>query len=433
VNAILLVFPKIREWARPCNIPLGVLYTSAVLKQVGIKPVVLDDNQLRWSDSRIRKFLSENKFDLVGVSAVVHQYSQVKRWVELVRETQQGQPIIVGGPISVLGEKLVSWLGVGVWQGESEVGFPEAVLSGAVATRKVHSSPRSMDALDALPFPDWDSVDMVSYANAPVGWVNKRKWKDGEAVDPNMPRSMNLLAARGCPHKCAFCAHDFMGKKFRVRSPGNILREMLELRERWAVKYFHLSDDNTLSSPSWVYKFCDAKDKHLVLKDATWGCAGRADACNPEMLKRMYDSGCRIVGVGIESSSQRILDAMNKRTTVSENEKAILACKRVFGEANYSLIVGSPGETDQDIQASIDLCKRTETRPEVVFVATPIPGAAWYESALAKGLIKDEQAYLENLGENKNLNCNISGQSDEWVLAAQARIVEETKMFGGAI
>ena len=430
---VLLVHPVVREWAKPCNIPLGVLYTSAALKQAGVDVRVFDDNQLRCSDQVILYTLGDLKFDLVGISAICHQYAQVKRWVKLIRQVNPNQPIIVGGPISVLGEKLVRWLGVGVWSGESEAGFPEAVTSRAAMVPMVQLSLGGVDTLDALPFPDWDGVDMRAYADAPVGWVNKRKWAGGDAADSKLPRSMNLLAARGCPHKCAFCAHDFMGKKFRVRSPGNILREMQELWGRWDIRYFHLSDDNTMSSPSWVYKFLDAKGRHLVLKDALWGCAGRADACNAEMLQRMYWAGCRIVGVGIESGSQRILDAMNKRTTVAENEKAIANCKKVFGAANYSLIVGSPGETDADITASISLCRRTKTRPEVVFIATPIPGSAWYDLALKQGLIPDEEAYLENLGENKNLNCNVSGQPDSWVLAAQARIIEETREFGGAI
>lgn len=436
MNPVLLVHPVVRRWAKPCNLPLGLAYTAAALKATDVQYGVLDDNMLRLSDDQIREYLGKCKvtgLSLIGISAICHQYREVKRWVGLIREVLPEQPIIVGGPISVLGEKLAKWLNVDVWQGESEVGFPEAVLSGALNVAGVHSSPRSVDALDSLPFPDWDSFDMAAYAAAPVGWINKNKWGTGEAVGP-VPKSMNLLGSRGCPFKCAFCAHDFMGKRYRMRSPRNILMEMAELKRGWGVSYFHLSDDNTMASLSWLYKFCDAFGQHPLLRGCTWGCAGRADCASFEVLTKMRDSGCRIVGMGIESGSQRVLDAMNKRITVSENAKAIWASKRVFGSANYSLIVGTPGETDADINATIEMCRQTEIRPETVFVATPLPGAPWYDYALSKGLIPNEEEYLLKLDENARvINCNISGRDNDWVLGAKYRIEEATKCFEGAI
>jgi len=245
---------------------------------------------------------------------------------------------------------------------------------------------------------------------------------------------MNLLASRGCPFGCAFCAHDFLGKRPRRRSPANVLGEMAELKRRYDIGYWHLSDDNTMASLSWLYKFCDAISHNVLLRADFWGCAGRADAVSVEVLCKMFDNGCRIVGMGIESGSQRVLDSMNKRISVSENEKAIRNSVAVFGSASYSLIVGTPGETDADIEATIAMCRRTETRPETVFIATPLPGAQWYDYALEKGLIDDEEEYLLSLDENaRRINCNISGRPDEWVVGAQKRIIDATRGFGGAI
>lgn len=434
-GGILLVHPKIREWAKPCNVPLGIAYTSAALKHAepGWHVQVHDDNMPRWSDGQIRALIERHDFHLVGISAICHQYTQVKRWVKIVREVRPQQRIVIGGPISVLGDKLASWLDALVWQGESETDLPGLVRSGVLPVRGVFASPRSCDDLDSLPLPDWGAFDMEAYAVAPLGWVNKNKWAGGEASE-SVPRSMNVLASRGCPFKCRFCAHDFLHAGYRQRTPGNVIEELRTLKRRYRVTYFHLSDDNTMASLAWLRDFCRAFAMSPDLQDCHWGCAGRADRAEVGTLRMMYQARCRIVGIGVESGSQRVLDTMNKRVSVEENEQAILNVKEVFGSANYSLMVGTPGETDRDIDETIEMCRRTETRPEVVFIATPLPGTEWYDYALAKGLIGDQEQYLLKLDENARvINCNISGQSENWVWGAKARIERALESYGGAI
>lgn len=430
MKKVLLIHPVVREWAKPCNLPLGTAYVAAALKQAGISYDVIDDNMLRWDDGKIKKFLAENSFEIAGISAIVHQYRQVRRWVALLREVQPTIKIVIGGPISQLGDKLHLWLhNVLVWVGEGEAVFPGHNWTDGETT--VYAAP--IENLDVLPFPSWGDFDAIGYANNPVGAVNKNKWSDGSPAGP-VPRSMNLLASRGCPFNCKFCAHDFMGAKFRTRSVESVLAEMVALHDKYAVRYFHLSDDSTMARPMWLRKLCGAIKKHPKLGQCHWGCAGRVDAADEATLKLMYDSGCRIVGFGVESGSQRMLDAMDKRTTVAENMKAVRNAKKIFGSASYSMMVGTPGEDDESIQESIDFCKATETRPEVIFYLSPLPGSYFYEYALQRGFIKDEEAYLLGLDENaRKINCNISGQSDEWLVAAKDRLWEAVKGYGAAI
>jgi len=428
---VLLVHPSIREWAAPCNLPLGAAYTAAALRDAGIEVTIIDDNVLRLTDKQISAWLAKvADYDLIGISAMCSQYTQVKRWVGLIKLDGFCPPVVLGGPISVLEDKLVKWLGVSVWCGESEEAFPGAVKGLSWNSPSVlHAHENSQEVID-LVYPYWQGFAMETYARNPVGFVNRRKWLDG-AGDESTPRSMNVLAARGCPRRCTFCAKNFVGARYRTRSVISVMDEMLKLRSRYGIMYCHLSDDNTTANKKWLLEFCGQFAKYLLPSGGSWGCAGRVDSVDRETLQTMKDSGCAGVGIGFESGSQRILDVYKKGITVAQQEAALVACREVFGFADISVMVGAPGEDDQSVAESIELCRRTNTKPAVVFFTTPIPGSTLYANAVRDGLIKDEEAYLLSLGENsRQIACNVSGQSDEWLVAAKARLEDAVKGFG---
>jgi len=434
MGPLLLIHPPIREWAKPCNLPLGVLYTAAaVMERHPDLSVTVADMNAGWSEDYLLDFMRSTLVRTVGISGIASQYRYIKSLVSLVRSVHPEYPIVVGGPIAVLGEKLVDWLGVHVFRGESEITFPALVAADAFdAPPKVWDGEVVKD-LDALPHPTWHLANTWEYAQNPVGAINKAKWAGGEGAE-GTPMSLNLLAARGCPFECTFCSHDFLGTRYRQRSVGSVMNEIAELRHLYGVAYVHLSDDNTLAKESWVNLFCDALRTDDRLHAFTWGCAGRTTSVNVDLLLNMRTAGCRIVGMGVESGSQKMLDAYNKRATVEDNVNAINDCQVVFGKANYSLMVGGIGEDDTTIDETIAMCHATHSRPEVVFFTTPMPGSAIYEYALKTGLIENEQGYLCGLGENSDqIACNISGQSDKWLWNAKKKIVAATAAYGGAI
>jgi radical SAM superfamily enzyme YgiQ (UPF0313 family) len=428
---VLLIHPSVREWALPCNLPLGVGYTAAGLREAGVEYRVFDDNVRRASDQEILAELATvADFDLIGISAMCSQFLQVKRWVELAKLDGFCPPIVVGGPISVLGERLVKWLGVSVWRGESEEAFGDAVKGLSWTTPRVYEAQQiKQETLDRT-LPRWVSFDMDLYTKNPVGFVNRRKWADG-AGDEATPKSMNVLASRGCPRHCTFCAKNFVGQPYRTRSVDSVIDEMIKLRDRYGVKYTHLSDDNATASRPWLLEFCRQFKSHLAPGGCSWGCAGRVDSLDRCMLEIMKDSGCLGVGLGVETGSQRMLDVYRKGVTVAQNEAAIKACVEVFGSADYSLMVGGPGENDESVAESIQLCTRTNTKPAVCFFVTPLPGSSIYTNAVRDGLIPDEEKYLLTLGENgRQIACNVSGRSNQWLIDAKRDLEEATKGLG---
>ncbi len=149
---------------------------------------------------------------------------------------------------------------------------------------------QAINDLDALTLPAWDLFPMDMYLKNPVGAPNRNKWIDGSGGQ-TAPLSMNLFATRGCPYRCIYCYHDFMGQKYRHRSAENVIEEIKILYERHKVPYFHFIDDEFVMDKDFVYKFCESIKSFSedVGQRITWGCAGRVNLMTEELLASMAE------------------------------------------------------------------------------------------------------------------------------------------------
>jgi radical SAM superfamily enzyme YgiQ (UPF0313 family) len=140
----------------------------------------------------------------------------------------------------------------------------------------------------------------------------------------------------------------------------------------------------------------------------------------------MADAGCVLIGYGIESGSQKMLDVMKKAAKVEQAKEAIRLTKTYLGWADCSFMVGAPGENWKTIQETIDFCKELDLNPEVIFFLTPYPGTELYRMAIKQGKIKDEEEYMLNLGEQgEKIRVNFSELSDEELWRAQEYMIND--------
>jgi len=439
---VLLINPSIREWSRPNVAPLGLMYIASVLRDSGHEVEIMDINAFRWDHDEVEERISKADFDLVGIGAIVTVYKYVKWLVSVLKKYHPGRKIIVGGSVGTSIPRIVlEKAGADICCiGEGEVTAREVVecLQRGGDLSKVdgiwyraedgsiqQTPPRAPIAdLDSIPFPAWDLVPMDIYLRNPVGAPNRNKWIDG-SVGEDTVLSMNLSATRGCPYQCIYCYHDFMGQKYRHRSPGNIIAEMKELRDRYEVPYFHFVDDEFCLKKNFVFEFCEGVVKEFG-KTVTWGCSGRVNLMTEEMIRTMSMSGCVLLAYGIESGSQKMLDIMKKKVTVEQAKEAIGLTIKHIGWADCSFIVGLPGETRETAQETVDFCKETGLKPEVIFFATPYPGTELYDIALRDGKIKDEEQYILNLGEQgEEVRVNFTHMSDEELVEVQESMISE--------
>ena len=440
---VLLVNPPIREWAKPNVFPLGLGYIASVLREKNFEVEVMDINAYRWDKKEVERLIRNSNFDVVGIGAIVTVYHYVKWLIEVFKKYHLNKKVIIGGSVGtsiphiVFGKTQADIVCIG--EGEQTAvelldaltngGDDLHIVDGIWFRRKdgtvIKNNPRApIKNLDALPWPAWDLFPMDIYLKNPIGAPNRNKWIDGDS-DSETLLSVNLNGTRGCPYKCIYCYHDFMGQGYRHRSPDNIIKEMRYLYDKYGVMYFHFTDDEFVLKKSFIYGFCEEVKKEFN-NSITWGCAGRVNLMTEDLIKTMADSGCVLIGYGIESGSQRMLDIMKKGVTVEQAKKAIKLTQKYIGWADCSFMTGTPGENRETIQETIDFCKELGLAPEVIFFITPYPGTELYRMALQQEKIKDEEEYILNLGEQgEKIRVNFSELSGEEFWDVQEYMIRE--------
>lgn len=445
---ILLINPPIREWAKPNVFPSGLGYIASVLSQNGHSVEVMDINAYRWDKIEVEKRIKKTDYDVVGIGGIVTTYRYVKWLVAILKKHHPEKKVIVGGSVGTsISDIMLDKNPVDiVCLGEGEVTVRELIgalesgdlsrVKGIIyrdALGKIHKTEnrQPIKDLDSIPFPAWDYFPMDIYLKNPVGAPNRNKWIDGSSQAGDS-LSLNIFATRGCPYKCIYCYHDFMGQGYRQRSAENVIKEIEALYEKYKVPYFHFIDDEFVMNKKFVLEFCyllKSFSKKIGRK-ITWGCAGRVNLMTEDLVVAMADAGCVLIGYGIESGSQRILDFINKQVSVEQAKKAIRLTKKHLGWADCSFMIGYPGETRETIQDTIDFCKELDLAPEVIFFLTPYPGTELYRIALRQGKIKDEEEYILGLGEQgEKVRVNFTDFSDQELFEIQSYMIKELKAW----
>jgi anaerobic magnesium-protoporphyrin IX monomethyl ester cyclase len=242
-------------------------------------------------------------------------------------------------------------------QGESLFGLPGVVFRHE--GRTVRGPPRPLvPHLDSLPLPAWDLIDMGAYLS---------RWERVTGT-----RRMAVVTSRGCPFDCSWCSKPTFGRSFRQRSVGSVMQELGALRQFYGVDYVRICDDVFGIQRRWTEEFLDG----LIARG--WGlkfeCLSRADLLKPELLPRLRAAGLRRVFLGVESGSQAMLDLMNRGTTLGQVERASAALRAHGIDQYWFLMLGYPGETLGDLDATVRLFRRFAPEEYSVSVALPLPG-----------------------------------------------------------
>ena len=492
----LLINPPIREWSYPNIMPLGQGYVAAVAIMDGHRVEVLDLNAARlrpidesdgdlsdWIDDQINSALEAHNPDVIGIGGIITQYTRIKHIVQTCKAKMPNATLIVGGGIaSSMPEFMLKRLQIdAVVQEEAEVTVSELLhrlevgssLSGllGVAYREQTGDGREAiynnglrpgvqsqeQGLDSLPWPArhlWPLDDV--YKVNPVGHLNwESKWLAGESVDEGL-YSASMIASRGCPYAinaCDYCYAAYLGADYRLRSPGEVATEMEYLKNRYGLVYIHFLDDLMLTDYRWNLEFCEElrnrREKNGF--EITWGGTCRTNIVaaevlraqrenRPNFLEQAYEVGMRQVGYGVESASPTILKNIDKSGQTPERiEIAVKETQRIFGYADCSFMIGSPGETAETVKETVDFCKKVGLNPEVFFFTTAYPATKFWDLAMESGLIAkavtgqkgpaDEdivEEYFLKLGEQgDSIRTNFSDLPDEEIVELSWRAISE--------
>lgn len=225
--------------------------------------------------------------------------------------------------------------------------------------------------LDSLPFPEYTDDEIKDYRFIyPVKLSKKLHWG-------------HILSSRGCPYKCTFCSpvtRESYGAKARLRSAKNIVDEIEQLQAQ-GINMISFDDDLLTISRQHVQNLCAELKRRSV--DIKWLAHSRIDNVDYELLKTMKEAGCILLRFGVESGSSRIVQSLTKsfkKIDWNSQAKKIFDYTKELGIASHALlIIGSPTETEQEIQETLTLVK--ELKPDIMQIHffSPYPGSTSYE------------------------------------------------------
>ncbi|MEM9022427.1 MAG: radical SAM protein, partial [Bacteroidota bacterium] len=221
-----------------------------------------------------------------------------------------------------------------------------------------------MRELDQLPMPAWDLVDIPAY---------RQIWMEGHGYF-----SLNIATTRGCPFKCNWCAKPIYGNRYNSRSAEKVADEIAFLQEQYGVRHFWMCDDIFGLKPRWAQAFRDAvRARNLSFR---YKIQSRVDLLVTEdTIEALAESGLEEVWVGAESGSQKILDAMDKGTSVEQIYEATRLLQKKGVRVAFFLQFGYLGETREDVQKTIDMVLELMPDDIGISVSYPLPGTGFYE------------------------------------------------------
>ena len=391
--------------------PMGIAYVGAALEDAGHEVIILDNNQKCYSKEKIIDFLKDLKPDIVGLTGMTNSYIQIMHLARMVKETID-VPVILGGAmatytshvllpnmdvdICVLGEGEETSIELfDKWPNYHDVtGIAYLDDNGEY----VKTAPRMFQKTrDEYPYPGYDGLlDITKYwRNELSSWQTPfrfdkymRSYKD--QVKPGM-KIATMITGLGCPYQCTFCTNSSIFMKTRDRSPEAVAKEAMYLKEKFGVEGIHFSDDLLIMGTKRTVEIADAlKPTGLIWAGQAVGVA----AAREKVVEAIADAGCIGYGIGIETASDRLLAAMKKGSRTKHYKAAFEnAIKNNMG-VRVQLMFGSPGESKETLQETIDWFDEVGMPPRRFNRLVPQPGSLNYDQCVEQGIITNEHDFL---------------------------------------
>jgi anaerobic magnesium-protoporphyrin IX monomethyl ester cyclase len=383
--------PKQQAKMRPYA-PLSTLLAAALLRENGHQVALFDatfaagvaefEAMLDAARPDIAVVMEDNFNFLTKMCTTVRRDSALAM---IATAKERGCRVAVNGPDAsdnpalyfaagadavVLGEGEIGVLDiVSHWSagGDSPESIEGLVLPDEAGVKRTHPR-RALQDLDGLPLPAWDLVDIESYRSA---WTSAH----GEF-------SWNIATSRGCPYACNWCAKPTFGRRYTVRSAADVAVEMRRLKDEVAPDHLWFTDDILGLDVAWTCDFADEVRTNDSVIPFTM--QSRVNLMTEKAVEALAAAGAREVWLGVESGSQKILDAMDKGTTVDAARTATRTLKAHGIRACWFIQLGYPGESWSDLISTRDLI-RDEVPDDIgVSVAYPLPGTEFHDRIRAQ-------------------------------------------------
>ncbi|HOU10290.1 MAG TPA: radical SAM protein [Clostridiales bacterium] len=384
-------------------IPLGLLSIATCLAEHGHTVRIFDRTVERGGRG---KYLRSFAPDIVGISAIT--FGSFPDAMKLTaRWRKAGVPVVWGGQLpSLVPEIVLKDSGADfVVIGDGEFALLElldalasgndvkdiaglAYMSGG---RVEFTRVRGQAPLDDFPVIDWSYVDPRKYFVRNVSCA----------------RTLHVYSSKGCPGQCTYCYSPcFCKGTWRARPLEHVVAELRALSETAGIDGVYFADDLISPNRGYMERFCAAlKNSGLGL---LWGCNLRADTCTRDELQMMYDAGCRWILFGIESGTPERQKMIKKNLNLAKTADTFRWCAEIGIQTTATFIVGYPGETVEEMRASIGYVLGLKPDISACGMFGLIPKSELFETLVSEGKVEPPQSFadwnrlkwLDKLGKN---------------------------------
>lgn len=394
------------------NVPLGVLYIAGLLREQGHDVVVTSMLDKRY-EGNISLPDSVMDADVHMFGFCTPQFGEALELAAYIRDRAPDALLVAGGPHPSYEPRETKEAGrqdtyhyKGVLRQRRDYRATDGkalfdtviVMEGEVATLQMLSDwdagklqpyyyGDKSDALDldAIPFPAWDLLPDDHIYNDGVAVMKKRYVES--STRPGTWPVMSLIGTRGCPYKCTYCSTPWIGQKPRYRSPQNIIAEMKQVMDK-GVHMFKFQDDTYTLHRTKLRELATAVHAEFGYGSFAARIHTRVNTMDDHVAESLKLMNCKVTCFGIESGSQRVLDANQKGTKVQQNTDAIINAKRHGFYTIAFLVIGMAGETVDTVRETQEWLSSVKPYLDScnLAVGIPYPGSRWWTHPQESGI-----------------------------------------------
>lgn len=375
--------------------PISLAYLAAALEQAGVEVEVYDDAVAGGDLAALDEALRLSRADVVGLSVVTGVAPDVERVVARVRAKSPQSTVVLGNIHADVFHEALLRAGTAdvVVHGEGERTVVELVqtlaehqpdlarVRGISFLREgelVLTEPRPhIQDLDELPFPAWHLFPLEGYRIFNFARVR--------------PPGTLIQGSRGCPYGCTYCSLKIMGSRRRVRSAASLADEFEYLYDRFGYLQPSFVDPIFPFSKKEGLAFAEELLRRKIPRRQVWITETRTDLVDDELLEALAEAGLRRIMYGFETGAQQQLNTIHKSNKPDSALRAVQAARRAGVEIIGFFMLGIPGSTVADLQATIDYACSLEIDFAKFTVFVPFPGTAVYHELIARDAIAEPE------------------------------------------
>lgn len=338
---------------------LGILYLSTILKQNGWQVDLFDANKYDIN--------CVPRSDVYGFSCTYNTYPDSIVLAKEIKAIYPDSKIIIGGSHPTSDRFNIDDIFDSVFIGEAQKTIEEFnndFINGTIQRYYIQKEPDDIDNI----FPDRSLLD-DEYLRTRSVFTNGREYDSNGAT--------SIMFTRGCPYECTFCASSAMYKrKIRFRKISSIETELKDIISTYGIRQFRVQDDTFTLNRKFFTELCSMLKKYNIF----YRCSTRVDHIDDEICKLLWESGCREIGIGVETANDEVLKIYKKHVTVADIGKALGRMRKYPFVVRAFFMLGTPFDSEQTLKDNQEFIERNNIEGATIAKFLPLPGTEMFHN-----------------------------------------------------